>query len=458
MGLFEFLPYSNKHGLNEDWLIRTTKQSEAKVAELDTKVDALDTRVETLEGATSTMQDDLTALAGRVSVNEGDISDLKAADVGIKNRLDTAEGKISDLETGETGLASEIQRVDEESNTRDNNLGNRISLLESAVINPIDVYNASENMILAGDYLLGLPVPAGMKNPYNVNQDNNSWSYDQYGFYPTATWQNLDFDTTYTVPTSGGGHQLAHAITVTTVFMTKTNEVASAYNVADPQYWTVDSKTFTSADALQELSISGIYVDIRPEGTIRVHNRAGDQTDGYRLVAIKAEKGDTASGINLNNRDQRLLNFALTYGGAAGSATHFTGSQTFSLGALTTDPEITWVDGPFMTANLDLYKDGHIVSGKMNIVLGSGQTEAITMTEPDTTPKTIDVSSLHLPKMTVTGQPIGTYFDIVNRVQYKIYGTNGADYLASMTVYQYFISETTTADGTCMDVAISYPC
>lgn len=471
MAFFENFPWTNYNNINLNQLVKKMDYCENMVKEFSAKIAVFEGQLAEFDADLSNIKltlagvetelDSITltinALDDRVEVAEADIEALTGR---VNNIEDVLTGVASDLST----MGARIEEVNTDSITRDNNLGNRISLLESAVINPIDVYNSAENLILAGDYLQYLPKDPNTNLPYNVvHGHNNNWLYDEKGFYSSGNWTQVIFKSQYSIPTSGGGGFLAFPVTVTIVFMRKNQIDASAYNVSNPSFWLVDEVTFTSAGWwANSVNVPGLRYQLRSDGMVTVQNMsAGDMTDSYRLVAIKAEKGETSTGVVMNVRDKLLMDYAKTYADAvsgAGAPVHFTGSIEFAFGSMTTVPEVTWADGPYMTAGIDLYKDGNIVSGKIGLVLGSGQSEAITMTEPTTTPKTIDVSSLNLPKASVIGQPVGAYYDIVSRIQYIVYANNGANYLSSFTLHPFFVSETTSASGGVVDIPISYPC
>ena len=170
----------------------------------------------------------------------------------------------------------------------------------------------SSNLLLSGDCLYDLPVISGTK-PYGVRAESD-WTYDQYGFYSTANWENLDFETVDSLPTSGGGQFLAFPITITAVFMSEVN-AENVHYISNPEYWLISSVTITEANELVEFSeMTGVYGTVRPEGFVRIQNREAGDLSSYRLIAVKAEKGSRASDVVINNVQKLMMKFAKAYG------------------------------------------------------------------------------------------------------------------------------------------------
>ena len=463
MAFWENFPWTNYNNINLDEILKKMDKCEALVVEYKARLDEFEGKLdifdsdltflrETVSGIEvelSGISGDILSLGNRVGANEDDIT-------SITGRLGTVEETLSGIPAQITALSSRIDTVESDSVTRDNNLSNRVSLLESAVINPVDVYNSSENLIMGGDYLLDLT-----SDQINAMCIQNDWKYD-HGFYCDNASQYLQFRTQGIMPIVS--NRLTFPVSITLAWIPK-NLSTDPYRVCNPD--DIIYKTIVVRESNQYAPVNPPghdypYAGISQTGYVTIYSYNGsDMTNTYRLVGVKAERGDTPSGLTLCRRDQLLMAYAKKYtddhtGGS--SPVHYTGSVEFDIGTLTTDPQLTWLDSPYMTAGIDVYKDGNIVSGKLSLELGSGTSEAITMTDLVTTPKTIDVSSLQLPKASVTGQPIGSYVDVVNRIQYIVYATNGSTYLSSLTLYPFFVSSTTSASGHIVDIPINYPC
>lgn len=464
MGFFERLPYTNKHGLNEDWLIDTVKGDQAAVKEMQDQVTELTGRVDAVEetvsgfaGDLSSLDSRMTAAEGQVNTNKNDIIDLKAADVSLDHRLDIVEGYSADI----SDLENRVEEVNNNSITRDNSLGNRVSLLESAVINPIDVYTSNENRIAGGDDLRNLPTwtePGSGKvfpYPWYSHNDSCTINYDPAtGFYlASGTFSEMRYKAEDLAMLQGYA-SLSDEITITAAVSDVTTDPGN-------DLYTTDIATVSATLSNTDWQYAGSYirVGINTDGSFSVRLYDATYWTTHRLVGIKLEKGDTSSGLILSSRDQILMKFAKDYADASMSTpVHYTGSVDFPVGEITTDPPISWTDSPAFAADFDLYKWGHVLMGNIHLHLGDSQTGAVTITDLTTGAKTIDVSDLHLPKALVTGSEIGSYIDIIGREQYKIYVTNGSTYLSTMTLYPFFTSKTTASDGTIANLTIAYPC
>ena len=447
MGLFEYLPYGNKHGLNLDEMIKVCNEVQATVARYTEIVDGMESRVTALEGSVGDLQESVSGIRTQLNSVAGDVSDLQitVAQHGriitsFQETLESIEGRlviiVHDIET----LYQNVERVENESKQRDNALGSRVTLLESAVINPITVTQALKNHVPFGDDLRKAKVNSTLQMPY--------------GFY----WSNSSPASVFTYNENrgiliGDNYDDSNFLVINTDCYQLDRSASYSVTIGIfPWYWDITNEygTFNPARVLTCSGIRPEYgsywqdmtgsnsmkVCVRPNGQLWIGYRGAVDSNlsGNYIGYIKLVESTTAeTAVYLNRKDNIYFDaIASMISAAVPSST----SADFN-DDIETDWFADWSgtgteEG--ITASIKIHQDGNTLFGNIALIspydddpIGNGNDTA----------NTIDVSSLHIPKIKNSGF-VGQYINLATGEQYDIHLINGTDYVDEIVIAHNF--------------------
>lgn len=448
MGLFEYLPYGNKHGLNLDEMIKVCNEVKATVAHYTEIVDGMESRVSALEGSVGDLQESVSGIRTQLNSVAGDVNDLQitVAQHGriitsFQETLESIEGRlviiVRDIET----LYQNVERVENESKARDNQLGSRVTLLEQATINPISVTNAKQNAVLFGSDLRFCAVDPDTGLPYGMSWHGEApFSFEyvegegfeikddywnaKYLQIQTDAYQlsrNVSYDITVGI-FSDGNYRDPYAV--------KTATVAPEYG-----------NSWTYFDNDEEFA-----VDITPGGVIQLIWRNGvpGAYEGkyirYISVVENTSGSDPDNTVHLNRCDgimaQAVADMIANAAGDLPTPTRY--HDVFDGWFPVYHGSGTVVDAE-VQVDVDLYKDLHTLTGNISLF---SQYEDNPIANGSELSTTIDVSDLEIPKVKQEGQA-GQYVNMSTGEQYNIMITNGTDYVDTITVTHSWIGDIT---------------
>lgn len=448
MGLFEYLPYGNKHGLNLDEMIKVCNEVQATVAHYTEIVDGMESRVSALEGSVGDLQETVSGIRTQLNSVAGDVNDLQitVAQHGriitsFQETLESIEGRlviiVRDIET----LYQNVERVENESKARDNQLGSRVTLLEQATINPISVTDAKQNAVLFGSDLTLCAVDPDTDLPYGMSWHGSApfsfsyvegegfliaddyWNskYLQINTYCVQLSRNVSYDITVAVFSSGNKRDPYHVFTAT----------------VQPEY----GNQWTYFDNDEEFC-----VDITPGGLVCLAWRNGvpGEYEGKYIRYISVVEHTPGS------EPDDTVHFNSCFGIMAQAVEDMIANAAGDLPTPTRYHDVfdgwfpvyhgsgTVVDAE-VQVDVDLYKDLHTLTGNISLF---SQYEDNPIANGSELSTTIDVSDLEIPKVKQEGQA-GQYVNMSTGEQYNILITNGDDYVDSITVTHSWIGDIT---------------
>lgn len=197
MALYEHMPYTNYENVNLDWIIKTVKQLEERVTTIEGQIVEIQTNI-------TQIQTDLGDIWTRITAIEGDIQNIydiiNQLDLqSIINRLTQIEESIQNIQTQIANyhideLWETVNNLSSLVNNYYNSLSYRISVLERAVINPINEEFSLFNQISGGDSFRNTAIganglPWGVRTKVhlsNVDDNNFTVKYTKNGFTAQA--------------------------------------------------------------------------------------------------------------------------------------------------------------------------------------------------------------------------------------------------------------------------------
>lgn len=450
MAFFNNLPYTNKHGLNEDWLIKHVEECKALVTEYGERLDQFEEALtgfesdfETLSGTVADIRQDLNTVAGQVHDAEVTLAEHGRILTSFQGTLESIEARLVIIVRDITNLYNSCS-----------NLGARVTLLEAATIQPITFSLSPDSPLVSGLDLRYQPVGSdgfplsmtytGPDDPsdhrvgltYNQNKgfvipDNDTGSgefFTWYGDWPESATQADTWSITFRVYNAAG-----------TSF---TDYKFENYVITDlGPGWTM-------------IGTTGVQFTLR---TGRVDLRWYFRQDsganaGAAIRCIKLEHSSTASTIEECRKDSDLQQIAAALS-VTDTAT-YSGNATFSMD-FTCTPSKTWA-GDNCKIVADLKKVGKILSGAVHLYIDTN--EALTVSDLETASVEIDVSSWNIPALAVTsGNLLALQNDIVTGEQYKLSGFNADGILDHFLLQPHFTQITTAADGYFATIPLTVP-
>lgn len=210
MPLFEHMPYTNFENLNLDWILKTIKEHEDKIADHESRIDSLEASITTISENITTIEGDITTINNNITNIENEIEQLDIS--GLTQQVNQNSQDISNLQDAIAGLDltsiwNAIETNDLNSVNRDNALSARISALERATVHDIYNYYNEGNQMLFGSDLRNLPtycLSSTETGSYPLGSGNKSdrtsgqleerlFEYTQYGFHPNSRVSGYDY-------------------------------------------------------------------------------------------------------------------------------------------------------------------------------------------------------------------------------------------------------------------------
>lgn len=439
MALFkEEFPFSNEHSLNLDWILKKVKTFEDTIADYTERLTAFSNRLETVEGDVTNLQNSINAINSELASVSADVSDLKTTVAqhgtiidSFQTTLTSIEERLTIIVNDITTLYANVDRVETESKNRDNALGTRVTLLESAVINPIYVQNAIVNAVAFGDDLRFAPVAPSTNLPYGM-----SWQGEApypFTYVPDEGFRiGDDYWNSKYLKIQTDCLQLSRNATYSV-----TVGVFNDGNYRDPY------KVFTGS-VRPEYGNPWIYFDndeefcfdITPGGVLCLAWRNGvpGNYEGKYIRYIKVIESSTPeTEVHYNRREAVMIE---AVNGLIQNAV-----PSSVINHYTDDIESTWYmshegsgteEG--VNVNVDFYDNGSTLKG--NISLFSPYDDDAVGNGSSTT-TTINVASLQIPKIQFPGY-INQYVNLASGEMYSVYMNNGSTYIDTITIVHSF--------------------
>lgn len=446
MPLFENMPYTNFQDLNLDHIVTKIGQFETSLNNYKDRLDAFEASLTGLESNYSALSAQVTAIRTQLDSVASDVASLNTTVAQHGTIIDSFQTTLTSIEerltiiVGDiTTLYANIDRVETQSKQRDNALGSRVTILESATINPITVRASKVNAVLFGSDLMHTAVdpstglPFGMtwrgEAPYPftyvegeglvIGDDYWNSKYIKIQSDCFLLNRNASYDITLGIFSANNGRDPWKVVTAT----------------VQPEYgnpWTY----FTSDERL--------CCDIEPNGNIDIafRNSVPDDYEGkvirYIYVCEHEAGVEPDDRVRFNRRDGVMAQAIATM---ISNAIPETTEEHY-----TDDIETDWYPDwsgtgteSGITATVNLWQNGKVGVGNISLFspyeddpIGNGESNSVT----------VDISDLEIPKINNQGL-VGQYVSVVTGEQYNVYLTNGSDYCDTMVITHSFPSTIT---------------
>lgn len=460
MSLYEHVPYTNFENINLDWLLSKTKELEETVQQHTEQIGQIQETLGTIDGRITIIEGDITNIQNEIEeINEIitnlDIDEITRRITEINEQITIIEGELQDLQ----GIWEVIERNNDQSIARDDDLSRRISLLEQATINPINEYIGSENLIMWGSDFRDVPsngrdeygFPIGVQVGGAEGQSDavhsliytsdgltlnpsaaGSYTYVQFG------WMN-DIQ-------RGSVNISANPITITIGVVTGTARTASPAQIV--QTVTEINKNYSLAD----FGNLNLRIDSNNDGLLSIGIRGSHAaftaalTGGKYITYVRAEYGQISSGIRYNNIDSKIARLISQSSGALtpsdveaivhDNLADIVGEETFDHAYNVTLVPADGSASYSIPAELDLrltWKLGFL-SGilAINIPMDAAEMDIDLSKSFD---MLIDISALEVPPKTIRADTIHFYSDLFTGAQFDLVLNSSLSKLNSMRVW-----------------------
>ena len=455
--LWENLPYTNYENINLDMIIEDMKIIIQHVQEIETHLEQLDEivadhgrRITIIEGNITEINEILENL---------NIEEIVQQITEINEQITHIEEIIGDLDID--AIIQMINTYNSQSIARDEDLSRRISLLEQQIINPIDVYTGTENLILWGSDFRQLPSSAKDENGYPIgapcgnaeytSNPNCCISFDDYGFTANPN------GTGYTNLTLGRFNDIQGSSTSLALPITVTLGIVSGATPSMTSAVTEIVKTFTERN--QNLSLQeelgqsiNLHLDYNTNTTYLTLDIRGQATPmktaftNKHLVYARVEYGAGSAGVRFNNHDSKIASLIAQASGAltpseVEAIVHDNLADIVGEVAYDHAYDVTLVpaDGSgaySIDAELDLrltWKLGFL-SGILAINIPMDATE-MDIDLSKSFDMVVDISALNAPPKTIRADTIHFYSDLFSGAQFDVVLNSSLSKLNSMRVW-----------------------
>ena len=449
MAFFNNLPYTNKHGLNEDWLIKHVEECKNLVTEYGERLDRFEEALTGFESDFETLSGTVAGIRSDLNTVAGDLHDVQVTLAEHGRILTSFQGTLESIEARLVIIVGDITNLYNSCS----NLGARVTLLEAATIQPITFSLSPDSPLVSGLDLRyqptgsdGFPLSMTFTPPpeasarvglrYNQDKgfvipDNDTGAnefYSWYGDWPKSTNQADQYAITFRVYNAAG-----------TSFTDYKFEHIVITDLGDGWHMIGDTGV--------QFSLKTGVLDLR-----WYFRQDSGANAGAAIRCIKIEHNATASDIEECRKDSDLQQIAAAL--SVSDSVTYSGNATFSMD-FTCTPAKTWA-GDNCKIVADLKKVGKILSGAVRLYIDTN--EALTVSDLETASVEIDVSAWNIPALAVTsGNLLALQNDIVTGEQYKLSGFNADGILDHFLLQPHFTQITTAADGYFATIPLTVP-
>ena len=441
MALFKNFPWTDMHALNQNEILEFLKQASQALDEAQERLDGFDARLTGLESnyadltaTVATLRTEVTALQLEVNSLSTTVSQHGTIIDSFQTTLTSIEERLTIIVNDITTLYANVDRVETESKQRDNALGSRVTLLESAVINPITVRASKVNAILFGSDLMRTAVNPETGLPYGMSWRGDAPYPFTYEEGEGLVIGNDYWNSKYLKIESDCFLLNRNASYDITVGIFSPNNDRDPWKVVtatvQPEYgnpWTY----FTSDERF--------CVDIEPNGNVDLafRNSVPDDYEGkiirYIYVCEHEASVEPDDKVRFNRRDGVMANAIKSM---IENAIPSSVSEDYN-DDIETDWFADWSGTGTesgITASIKLHQEGKTLFGAVALIspynddpIGNGNDTATT----------IDISSLEIPKIKNSGF-VGQYINLATGEQYDVQLVNGTDYVDDMVIAHNF--------------------
>lgn len=458
--LWENLPYTNYENINLDMIIEDMKVLTQHIQDIETHLEQLDqivqdhgSRLTVIEGNITNIQQEITEI--NETIENLDIDEIVQQITEITQQITHIEEILDGLDID--ALIAMINTYNSQSIARDDDLSRRISLLEQATINPINIYTGTENLILWGsDYRqlptsakdeYGYPIGAPVGNTEGSAAENPAVTFDDYGYTvnPNGTgYTYLTLGRINDIPRNS--NTLSMPITVTLGILTGTPSMS--------QTPTEIVKTITTLNQNIDLSTElGASVSLRLDFnsndkyfTLDIRGSATDMSTAFtnkHLCYCRVEYGSSSAGVRFNDHDSKIASLIALASGAltpseveaivSDNLADIVGEEIFNHAYNVTLVPADGSASYSISAELDLrltWKLGFL-SGilALNIPMDASEMDIDLSKSFD---MLVDISALNAPPKTILADTIHFYSDLFTGAQFDLVLNSSLSKLTSM--------------------------
>lgn len=449
MGLFEWLPFANKHGLNEDWMIKFIEETKHTLEEWQDQMDGFESRLTGLEDNYGSLIEQVASINDQIGSLSTDVGNIQITLAEHGRILTSFQGTLESIEARLVIIVQDITNLYNSCS----NLGARVTLLEAATINPITMAVSPDSQLVSGMDLRyqpvranGFPLAMTYTGPDDPSDHRVGLRYNQdKGFVipDNDTGANELF-------TWFGDWNSETQLDTWSLTIRIYNPTENGYT--DYKYENLIINTF--GDGWHMIGDTGVQWDLQAgKFQLRWNFRQDSGADAGSIIrCIKLERGSTATEIIESRKDSDLQQIAASLSGSDNAS--YSGEATFSM-AFECSPSKTWINDNCKIV-ADLKKVGKILSGAIRLYVETD--EALTLSNLETSSVEIDVSSWNIPQLGVTsGNLLALQNDIITGEQYKLSGFNDNGILDHFLLQPHFTQITTTADGYFATIPFTVP-
>lgn len=452
MALFKHFPWTDMHALNQNEMLEFLKYAEKTLEEYNEKLNAFEATLTAIEQDYGTVLNNISALRTEMdalTLTVGSMQTTLAEHGTILNSFQTT------LESIESRLAIIVNDVSSLYSSV-NNLGSRVTVLESATIQPITFSFSPDSAIVSGLDLRYQPVK-GDGFPYTIEFTPVS--------DPSDHREGLRYDVNkgLVIPdedNASGELWKFYGDWYSETQLDEWSLTVRIYNSAGTSYTDYKAEHLRLGDNWQGRTMfgdTGVRFDIKNGALTFDYYFHSGTSNGSAIRCIKLEKSPTATPIIESRKDSDLQQISAMLG--SGTPTHYTGEAGFNL-SVSDDPSITHLDTNFK-AVADLWKVGNILSGAIRLYYDTTaelSPNGVTLTELETASVDINISSWNIPAIKVlSGNMLAIQNNIVTGEQYILSGINSSSKLATLRLQPHFTSITTSADGYFCTIPFTVP-
>lgn len=461
--LWENLPYTNYENINLDMIIEDMKIIIQHVQEIETHLEQLDqivadhgSRITIIEGDITEINEQITTI--NETIESLNIDEIVQQITEINEQITHIEEILDGLDID--ALITMINTYNSQSIARDDDLSRRISLLEQATINPIDIYTGTENLILWGSDFrqlpsnakdeYGYPIGAPVGNTEGTAAANPAVMFDEYGYTVNPEGSG------YTYLTLGrindiprNSNTLSLPITVTLGILTGTPSMSQTPTEIVKTITTLNQNIDLATELGASVSLRLDFNSSDKYFTLDIRGSATNMTTAFtnkHLCYCRVEYGAGSAGVRFNNHDSKIANLISQASGALtpsdveaivhDNLADIVGEEVYEHAYNVTLVPADGSASYSIPAELDLrltWKLGFL-SGilAINIPMTSAEMDIDLSKSFD---MIVDISALEVPPKTIRADTIHFYSDLFSGAQFDVVLNSSLSQLNSMRVW-----------------------